>query len=111
MPKNCVSSAEKRITEPSCEGKLNFFTTVEISVKLIVIIRAGLVTSEEESSSSVWPHSAGIVTSQNTNYLLTLTNPFISNDWNKSSSLIQHFNGTNNLQSDNSALNTGHSLH
>ena len=54
---------------------------------------------------------AVIVRGGNTNYSLTLTNPFISNDWNKSSSLIQHFNGTNNLQSDNSALNTGHSLH
>ena len=54
---------------------------------------------------------AVIVTSRNTNYSLTLTNPFISNDWNKSSSLIQHFNSTNNLQPDNSAFKTEHSLH
>ena len=54
---------------------------------------------------------AVIVRSGNTNYSLTLTNPFISNDWNKSSRLIQHFNSTNNLQSDNPALNTQRSLH
>ena len=53
---------------------------------------------------------AVIVRSGNTNYSLTLTNPFISNDWNKSSRLIQHFNSTNNLQSDNAALNIDRSL-